>query len=266
MKTKIRAFTLIELLVVIAIIAVLASLLLPVLSRAKASANRTVCLNKLRQLYLGAHMFATANGGVLPAEDVQDNAQPWAAADPDVWYNAIPLLVGTTPLSGCGGIEPGADHSVFYASQSLFQCPMAKLDPTNAAPNFSLVMNSKLSVTNAGRVLVSNLDKFPFPVKTALFLDATPVGEGRWFSFQKQPNGQPKGYANRFSGRHGSGRPGDIAAARGNLAFADGHVETYRFDKVVQTNTNAPWPGQAIYPEPTDILWCPDPVDNPNGR
>ena len=55
-----------ELLVVIAIIAVLAALLMPVLSSAKAKARRTECLNNLKQINLGVHTYAGDNGDTLP--------------------------------------------------------------------------------------------------------------------------------------------------------------------------------------------------------
>ncbi|HOX01080.1 MAG TPA: type II secretion system protein [Candidatus Paceibacterota bacterium] len=59
-------FTLIELLVVVAIIAILAGMLLPVLSKAKAKSHRVHCVNSLRQLGLGLTMYADENKDRLP--------------------------------------------------------------------------------------------------------------------------------------------------------------------------------------------------------
>ena len=63
---KRKGFTLVELLVVIAIIAVLIAILLPVLGRAKESANRVLCMNNHRQLIMACRMYSDEWKGVIP--------------------------------------------------------------------------------------------------------------------------------------------------------------------------------------------------------
>ena len=63
---KSRAFTLVELLVVIGIIALLISILLPALSKARKQANTARCLSNLRQVLMGFHFYAGENRGALP--------------------------------------------------------------------------------------------------------------------------------------------------------------------------------------------------------
>src|SRR5207253_9651919 len=62
-----HAFTLTELLVVIAVIAILAALLFPAISAAKAKARRTACMNNLRQINLGVRMYSDDSSDATPS-------------------------------------------------------------------------------------------------------------------------------------------------------------------------------------------------------
>jgi prepilin-type N-terminal cleavage/methylation domain-containing protein/prepilin-type processing-associated H-X9-DG protein len=263
MKNR-RAFTLIELLVVIAIIGILAAILLPALARAKMTAQRTTCMNKLRQWDLAQIMYSQDNNDYLPRESsaVPNGSQLefWAKVaglgSGDIWYNALPRSVNQPTASS---YHPN-NHAGFYDTSSFFHCPTAPFNNVSTPnPNdayFSIAMNSKLIEGNDPTIRVATIKQ---PSVTVFFMENRLKGEPMIDPNQvtdSDPNnnlGQPSSYATRFVARHGGA---------GNLAFVDGHAASFKGNQVVQTGAKDLNEGKAILPQ-TEIVWTTDPSVNP---
>ena len=108
-KHEPQGFTLIELLVVIAIIAVLASMLLPALEQSRERARCAVCLNSLRQMYLGMMFYSES----------WNRYYPYHQNYPDAWF--------TTPSK-----EAKAEYLTCIGLQELPRCPSYNDGSTHA--------------------------------------------------------------------------------------------------------------------------------------
>jgi len=147
---------LIELLVVIAIVSILACMLLPAVSKAKMSAQRTVCLSNLQQLNLGCKMYSDDNEGELvaswPLGPTVNTANPYCWCPG--WASTAPRspAVGMGPAYSCtndlalkqGKIWPYINSAIVY------RCPADNRSVNGLPVVRSFSMNSWLNGCSQG--------------------------------------------------------------------------------------------------------------------
>lgn len=238
-KKCVRAFTLIELLVVIAIIAILAALLMAALSRSKSKARNLACMNNLAQLNLCLQLYVTDNNDFFVPNNsiavftMTTNGPAWTSLPGGSWLPDVDADQEYDPVNIINGL-------LFQYNRSLpiYHCP-ADLSTLHSATGEALSQlrwrsyNLSQSVNGCPE---ADSEYFPYipawtkmtrvrhPIPSQLFVFIDESAD----TIQDAEFGNPP-VGGIFGQNVWWDMPSDRHGQSGNLSFADGHVDHWKW-------------------------------------
>jgi prepilin-type processing-associated H-X9-DG protein len=231
-------FTIVELCVVMGVIGALASMLLPTVFKAKSGGQSLSCITNLKQLQVGALMYADDHNDVLPPNN-------WRGVE---WSDGCPQgfpatsgawVLGNTTTDNGWGIQNGVLFP-YINEMGAYHCPADKSRVDN---NRSVRRKRSYS---ASFYMNGNTNKFDpqvkgkaseirQPSKAFVFLDEheNSIDDGVFFFHSPGDPGEQsiakENPENHFGGAHWMNMPADRHDQGCNLSFADGHVDHWRW-------------------------------------
>jgi len=235
-KSSFRGFTLVELLVVIGIIAVLISVLLPALNRARAEANKIKCESNMRTILQSVTMYVSENKNTLPSPD-WGNYYRWG------WLYDSQTRTGNPWQQD--DVKTGVLWTYMKSTQ-IFHCPIHVLDGAQGTEQLtSYLMNGAVIAYGNGPMQngqqmpkpAFKITKFRHPSDQILLWEAEERGNGTTFNGVAWNDGSSFPWENRLTRRHGRGAC---------VGCFDSHVEWMEYGDF-ENEVNRPGPTR---------LWC----------